>query len=131
MKKTLIALAALALTGLAALALANITGAWEMTVVTPRGERKQDVSFVQDGEKLSVTMTMTMRDGTTAEAKGEGTVKGEAVEFKITRSTPRGDMTTVYKGKIVDDKTMAGTSEMAMGENVMTAEWTAVRKAQG
>jgi hypothetical protein len=34
----------------------NVTGDWEMTITTPRGERTQDVNFEQEGEKLTVTM---------------------------------------------------------------------------
>ena len=51
----------LALTGLAVgfplFAAIDITGTWEMTMPTPRGEMKIDVVFVQSGEIWPVTLT--------------------------------------------------------------------------
>ena len=32
---------------------ADISGTWEMTTVSQRGERKQDITFKQEGEKLT------------------------------------------------------------------------------
>ena len=130
MKKSLILMLALLTTGILVLAAAvNVTGTWEMTTVSQRGERKNDVTFKQDGEKLAVSMMMPGRQGgEPTEIKGEGTVKGNDIEWKITRTTQRGEFTTTYKGKIADDKNMAGTSEMAMGEQTMTMEWKAVKK---
>ncbi len=107
--------------GLAAAAV-NITGSWEMTMTTPRGERKTDVSFVQDGEKL--TVKTIGREG--EEITGAGTVKGNDVEWTITRNTPRGEMTSVYKGKLDGDK-MSGTVQMGPNGE-FKIEWTAVRK---
>jgi hypothetical protein len=130
MKKSLILILALLTTGLLALAAAvNVTGTWEMTTVSQRGERKNDVTFKQDGEKLAVSMIMPGRQGAEpTEVKGEGTVKGNAIEWKITRTTQRGEFTTTYKGTIADDKNMSGKSEMGMGEQVMTQDWKAVKK---
>lgn len=130
MKKSLILILALMTTGLLALAAAvNVTGTWEMTTVSQRGERKNDVTFKQDGEKLAVSMIMPGRQGAEpTEVKGEGTVKGNDIEWKITRTTPRGEFTTTYKGTIADDKNMSGKSEMGMGEQVMTQDWKAVKK---
>jgi len=126
----LILILALLTTGILALAAAvNVTGTWEMTTVSQRGERKNDVTFKQEGEKLTVSMMMPGRQGgEPTEIKGEGTVKGNDIEWKITRTTQRGEFTTTYKGTIADDKNMSGKSEMAMGENVMTQDWKAVKK---
>ena len=130
MKKSLILMLALLTTGILVLAAAvNVTGTWEMTTVSQRGERKNDITFKQDGEKLAVSMMMPGRQGAEpTEVKGEGTVKGNAIEWKITRTTQRGEFTTTYKGTIADDKNMAGKSEMGMGEQVMTQDWKAVKK---
>jgi hypothetical protein len=38
---------------------------------------------------------------------GEGTVKGQELEWTVTISTPQGDFTLTYKGK-VDGETMTG-----------------------
>jgi len=131
MKKSLILLLALVTTGILVLAAAvNVTGTWTMTAETQRGPRTQEITFKQDGEKLTVTMMVAGRGGAEpTEIKGEGTVKGNDIEFKITRTTPNGEFTTTYKGKIVDDKNMTITSEMNMGGQVRTTDWKAVRKA--
>jgi hypothetical protein len=94
------------------------------------------IKFVQDGEKLTVTMIRTGRDGNVMETKGEGTVKGNEIMWKVTRQGRDGqEMTTTYKGAIVDDNNLKGTMEGGMmgpmgGENQAPPEWTAVRKAK-
>jgi len=130
MKKSMILLLALLTTGILVLAAAvNVTGTWTMTAETQRGPRTQDITFNQDGEKLAVSMMMPGRGGAEpTEVKGEGTVKGSDIEFKITRTTQRGEFTTTYKGKIVDDNNMTITQESNMGGQVRTTEWKAVRK---
>jgi len=98
----------------------NVTGDWEMTFTTPRGERTRDIHFEQEGEKL----TVTWQDRRGQEITAEGTVKGNEIEWSVTRSTPRGEFTATYKGKIEGD-TMSG--EVQMG-NRGPFEWTAKRK---
>ena len=98
----------------------NVTGDWELTVETPRGEMTSDVKFVQEGENLTVTMTGPRGD----EITGQGTVKDNEIEWSISRSTPRGEMTSTYKGKVEGD-TMTG--EVQMGR-FGSGEWSAVRK---
>lgn len=97
----------------------NVTGDWEMTITTPRGERTRDVHFEQEDEKLTVTM-----QGRRAEVTAEGTIKGNEIEWTITRSTPRGEFTMNYTGKIEGD-TMSG--EVQMGD-FGSAEWKAKKK---
>ena len=97
----------------------NVTGYWEMTITTPRGERTLDVNFKQEGKKL--TVTMQDRRG---EVTAEGTVKGNEIEWTITRSTPRGEFTMTYTGKIEGD-TMSG--EVQMGD-FGSGEWKAKKK---
>lgn len=123
MKKTLIMLSLLALAsalGLAqAAAPANVNGAWEITVTTPRGERTSAMTIVQDGEKLKVTMT-----GQRGDVTGEGTIKGNEISWTVTRTTPRGEMTSAYKGKVEGDA-MSGDVEMG---SFGSAPWKAARK---
>jgi len=122
--------------GLAALAAVNVTGDWEYTMKMGEREMKQDLTFAQDGEKLTVTMKRVGRDGNVMESKGEGTVKGNEITWKITRQGRDGqEMTITYKGTIVDDNNIKGTMEGGMmppggGENQAPPEWTAVRKAK-
>jgi hypothetical protein len=98
----------------------DVTGDWELTMETRRGEMTRDVNFVQEGETL--TVTMEGRGG--GEVTGEGTIKGNDIEWTITRSTPRGEMTMTYTGKVEGD-TMSG--EVQFGD-FGSATWKAVRK---
>jgi hypothetical protein len=95
----------------------DVTGDWEMTMVSPRGERTSNVHFEQDGEKI--TVTMEGRQG--GEITGEGTIKGNEIEWTISRSTPGGDMTMSYKGTVEGD-TMSGTVEIG---DFGSFDWTA------
>ncbi len=97
----------------------NVTGDWEMTITTPRGERTRDIHFEQEGGKLTVTM-----QGRRGEVTAEGTVKGNEIEWTITRSTPRGEFTMTYTGNIEGD-TMSG--EVQMGD-FGSSEWKAEKK---
>jgi hypothetical protein len=98
----------------------NISGTWDLTTQTPRGERTSPAVFEQTGETLKVTMTSPRGD----EMTGTGTIKGQDVEWTITRTTPRGEMTMTYKGKVQGD-TMSG--EVQMGD-FGAAPWTAKKK---
>jgi hypothetical protein len=103
----------------------DVTGDWEMTTESPRGERTQTIHIEQDGEKLTVTMQGGMRGGQGGEEiTAEGTIQGNKVEWSFTRNTPRGDFTTKYTGT-VDGDTMTG--EVDRGERG-TGPWSAKRK---
>ena len=103
----------------------DVTGDWEMTTESPRGERTQTIHFEQDGEKLTVTMQGGMRGGQGGEEiKAEGTIQDNKVEWTFTRSTPRGDFSTKYTGTVEGD-TMSG--EVDRGQRG-TAPWSAKRK---
>jgi hypothetical protein len=109
---TLVALAAVPLA-----AAADLSGTWTMTATTPRGERTSTLTFVQEGEKLTVTSKSERGEST-----GAGTIKGDAIEWSITRETPMGPMTVTYKGTVAGD-TMSG--EAMMRDQPMP--WKAVR----
>lgn len=120
--KSFIALCALALMVIPMSALqANVAGDWEMTTEGRRGPRTTTIHIEQDGEKITVTMP-GMRGG--GEIKAEGTVKGNDIEWSVTRSTQRGEFTMTYKGKVEGD-TMSG--EMQMGD-FGSMEWKAKKK---
>jgi len=108
--------------GLIAQQKVNVGGEWEMTTQTPRGERTSTVKFEQDGENLKVT-TQDMRGG---EVTGTGTIKGNEIEWTITRTRPDGgEFKLTYKGT-VDGETMKGTVEFGpMG----SSDWTAKKKS--
>jgi hypothetical protein len=134
MKKAIVAMLALALTGALAYAAAafNVTGDWEFTMTTQRGPMVSQLKFVQDGEKLAVTMIREGRDGQMMESKGEGTLKGADIQWKIVRTGRDGQtMEITYTGKVTDDNTMNGTMAGGFGPPGGTQEppaWKAVRK---
>ena len=98
----------------------NVSGEWEMKVTTPRGERISPLKFEQNGEKLIVTTTNRAGE----EITGQGTLKDSDIQWSIVRSTPRGEFTVTYTGKVEGD-TMKG--QAAMGD-MGTMDWTAARK---
>jgi hypothetical protein len=103
----------------------DLTGDWEMTSQTPRGERTQTIHIDQDSEKLTVTMQGGFRGGQEGgEITAEGTIQGNKVEWSFSRSTPRGEFTVKYTGT-VDGDTMTGEVERGQGG---TSPWTAKRK---
>lgn len=99
---------------------ANVTGDWEMTITTQRGEMTRNMHIEQEGEKITVTME-GMRGG---EMKGEGTIKGNEIEWTVTMETQRGEFSITYKGKVEGD-TMSGEAQMG---DFGTMEWKAKKK---
>jgi len=99
---------------------ADVTGDWEITITTQRGERTRSMHIDQEGEKITVTME-GMRGG---EMKGEGTVKGNEIEWTVTMETQRGEFSISYSGKIEGD-TMSGEAQMG---DFGTMEWKAKKK---
>ena len=98
----------------------DVTGTWDLTTVTQRGDRTRPVEMKQQGEVLKVVMEG--RDGAKMEA--EGTVKGDDIAWSITRETPRGKFTLSYTGKIEGDS-MKGKVQMG---DFGTGDWSAVKK---
>lgn len=99
----------------------NVTGDWDLTTQSPRGgERTQTIHIEQNGE--NITVTMQGRGG--EEITAEGTVKGNKIEWSVTRNTPRGEFTITYTGTVEGD-TMSGEAQMG---DFGTREWTAKKK---
>ncbi|MDD8031582.1 MAG: hypothetical protein PHQ25_06225 [Acidobacteriota bacterium] len=122
MKKIYVLVLILVISGLPMLAeQVNVTGDWAFTLTTPRGERTSNLKFVQEGDKLTVTMEGMRGE----EITGEGTVKGNDLEWSITREGPRGSFTMTYKGKIQDANNITGEVEMGDRGSV---SWKATRK---
>ena len=97
----------------------DISGDWELSAEMRGREITQNVRFEQDGETLTVTM-----EGRMGESTGEGTIKGNKVEWSITRSTQRGEFTITYTGT-VEGGTMSGEAQMG---DFGAMEWTAKKK---
>lgn len=120
MKKQFTILAvALGVAAIAAYALVDVSGTWEMTSEGRQGPMTREITIVQDGNNIKVTMPG--RQG--SEMTGEGTVDGNNIEWTITRETQRGEFTMTYKGT-VDGDTMSGT--MSVMDREM--EWSAKKK---
>ena len=124
-KVSLVVLSLAVLMTVAALA-ADVSGTWVMSRPGRGGEMMEsDITIVQTGNAIKVTMPgRPNQDGTPGEPiVGDGTVEGNAIQWKIVRQTPRGEMTMEYKGT-VDGATMKGTFAMMDRE----VEWTAKKK---
>jgi len=105
---------------LASAQVTDVSGEWELTIKSPRGEMALTAKFTQDGEKLKVTMTGP-RGG---ESSGEGKIQGKAIQWSVTRTGPEGnEFTITYKGT-VEGTTMSGTAENPRG----TVDWKATKK---
>ena len=82
----------------------DVAGVWEMTLQgTPQGDMTSDATFVQDNDKIKFTSAGPGG----FEMTGEGTVKGQDLEWTVTISTPQGEFALTYKGK-VEGETMTG-----------------------
>jgi hypothetical protein len=98
MKRNIVAVACLALTALATLSAADISGKWSTTIDTMIGALQYQYEFKVDGAKLTGTATL---DGD-AVAIADGKVEGDAVSFVETRTLgDLGPTKIVYTGKIV------------------------------
>lgn len=117
-------LLAVMLGSLPALALAegsgNITGVWDMTIQIPQGEQSIEATFTQEGEKLKVSI-----EGPQGyPLEGLGTVKENVIEWATFISSPMGDFSLFFTGK-VDGETMTG--EVQLGD-FGAAGWSARKK---
>ncbi len=98
----------------------DVTGVWEMTIQIPQGEQTVEATFTQEGEKLKVSM-----EGPQGyPLEGEGTIKENAVEWALTISSPMGEFSLLFTGK-VDGEMMTG--EVQMGD-FGAAGWSAKKK---
>ena len=124
MKKTLVGClilgAAVALSAAQAVQTANVSGDWDIKITSSRGSRVSELNFVQDGEKLTVTMTNPQSGA----AVGQGTIKGVDIQWTITRKSPHGTATFTYTGKVNGD-TMSGEIKIS---DKSTGTWNAARK---
>jgi hypothetical protein len=98
----------------------SVAGEWELVAGTQKGDVAWKVAFAQTGETLEVTMTGPRGN----EVKGQGTLKGDAIDWSIRVSTPRGEIDIVYTGVVAGE---AITGEVKRG-NIGTAQWSAKRK---
>ena len=96
----------------------DVSGVWLVTLQSPQGEMTQEATFTQDKEALKVSMTSPM--GT--DMKGEGTIKGQELQWTLTISTPNGEFALGFKAKL-DGEAMTGDVQMGdFGSSTFTAK---------
>ncbi|MFN0110704.1 MAG: hypothetical protein ACKVZH_17740 [Blastocatellia bacterium] len=94
----------------------NVTGAWDVEVVTEQGSGNPALTFKQEGEKLTGTYK-----GLLGESTLTGTVKGDKIEFSF-KVSGQLEGTVTYNGT-TDGKTMKGKLSLAgMGEGTFTGK---------
>jgi hypothetical protein len=87
----------------------DVAGIWLLTMQGPQGEMTMEATFTQDKEAIKVSMMSPM--GT--EMKGEGTIKGQELQWTMAISTPQGDFSLGFKAKLDGDSM---TGEVQMGD---------------
>ncbi len=98
----------------------NVSGTWDMTIQMQQREQPTTATISQ--EKDVVKVNMAGPDGNSL--SGVGTLKESAIQWTMAISTPNGEFSLVFKGK-VDGDSMSG--EIQMGEyGSMT--WVAKKK---
>jgi len=98
MKSNLAAVVCLALTALATVSGADVTGKWTTTIDTMIGALQYQYEFKVDGAKLTGTATLDGEPATITDGK----VEGDAISFVETRTLgDLGPTKIVYSGKIV------------------------------
>jgi len=93
-------------------------GIWDITIVSPQGERKGQIVIKQEGDKLT-GMMKTPRGERPLDSV---TVKGDDITFVMTAQVQGQDMVMTYKGKIEKDS-MKGDADFG---GFATGTWSAV-----
>ena len=94
---------------------AEVTGKWTFHVKLDMGSGSPTFVFEQDGEELAGTYS-----GRLGEAKLEGTVKGDQIQFSFATSYGA----VKYEGTIEDSNNMKGKADYA---GQASGTWTAER----
>ena len=79
---------------------ADIDGKWTGQVQGPQGAMDITIVLKADGEKLTGTLTNQLGEV----ALQDGSIKGDAVAFKVVREFNGNKFTVVYKGKLAGDE---------------------------
>jgi hypothetical protein len=99
---------------------ADVTGTWNFSVDTGQGTGNPTFTFKQDGEKLTGKYS-----GIFGSADVSGTVKGDAIEFKLNVEYEGQKGEIVYTGSVVSATEMKGKVVFTgLGEGTWTAKKT-------
>lgn len=96
----------------------DVTGTWDVTVVTPQGERPAALTINRSGDKLAGTISAPQ-----GEIPIDVTLKDKAVTLSFTAQGQNGSVQVVMTGTVEGDQ-MRG--EVSMGERG-NGTWTAKR----
>ena len=96
----------------------DVSGTWKLTVESQEGTANPTVSFIQNGEKLSGTYR-----GRMGQARLEGTLRGNAIQFTVTLRFRDQSFVNTYSGA-VSGETMSGKVQFA---DSATGKWSGKR----
>ena len=105
----MMAIALASVTGIAAAqtqapAKIDVTGGWAFEVQSEAGTGTPQVTFKQDGEKLTGHYSSTLL----GEADLTGSVKGQAIQFSFTASVQGNSIELTFSGTVEDNNSMKG-----------------------
>jgi len=126
MKRLVMAAVVFAFVGLvnATQAADDATGTWKWTVTFNNNSREATAKLKQEGDKL--TGVYVGRNNTETPIE-EGTVKDNAVSFKVVREFNGAKVTIKYSGTLSGD-TIKGKSESEQNGQVLSLDWEAKRQ---
>ena len=97
----------------------DVTGAWAFEVQTQAGTGTPQVTFKQDGEKLTGHYSSSVL----GEAELAGTIKGAAIEFTVAASVQGNAVSVTFTGTVEDANAMKGKVSFAgLGEGTFTGK---------
>jgi len=102
----------------------DVTGTWKWSATFNNNTVESTMKVKQEGEKL--TGTYIGRNNMESPIE-DGTVKGDAVSFKITREFNGNKFVMKYSGTLSGD-TIKGKSEFERDGQTMSRDWEAKRQ---
>ncbi len=106
---------------LAAAPPADVSGAWELAIKSPRGTNTVKATFKQDGEKLEGVLRSQL-----GEVSCRGTVKGKEIKLSYTRKIQDNELLVTLTGEI-DGDSMKGKADFG---GFAEGEWTGKRVSE-
>lgn len=97
----------------------DVTGAWAFEVQTEAGTGTPQVTFKQDGEKLTGVYSSQLL----GQLELTGSVKGQAIQFTLAANVQGNALEVVFSGTIDDSASMKGTVTFTgVGEGSFTGK---------
>jgi hypothetical protein len=97
----------------------DVTGTWAFEVQTEAGTGTPQVTFKQDGEKLTGLYSSQML----GELELSGSVKGQAIQFTLAANVQGNALEIVFSGTIEDSASMKGkVTFTGLGEGSFTGK---------